>query len=118
MQDRPPKLSRFIADEFVMAYAPRTVSTARVTPAKRGRGGKRLSPNDADEPTPVERRASMIRTQRLKRVFNIDIDKSAGQPICTAEGCREAVGYREVIDEPAMPVTARSELSPPLKIPW
>ena len=37
--------------------------------------------------------------QRLKRVFAIDIDKSAGSPICTAEGSREAVGHRDVPDE-------------------
>ena len=39
--------------------------------------------------------------QRLKRVFaiDIDIDKSAGSPICTAEGSREAVGHRDVPDE-------------------
>ena len=32
-------------------------------------------------------------------VFAIDIDKSAGSPICTAEGRREAVGHRDVPDE-------------------
>jgi hypothetical protein len=37
--------------------------------------------------------------QRLKRVFAIDIDKSAGLPICTTEGRREAVGHRDVPDE-------------------
>ena len=37
--------------------------------------------------------------QRLKRVFRIDIDKSAGQPICTVADCREAVGHRDVPDE-------------------
>ena len=37
--------------------------------------------------------------QRLKRVFNIDIDKSAGKPICTVADCREADGHRDVPDE-------------------
>jgi hypothetical protein len=37
--------------------------------------------------------------QRLKRVFGIDVDKSAGQPICTVADCREAVGHRDVPDE-------------------
>jgi hypothetical protein len=37
--------------------------------------------------------------QRLQRVFAIDLDKSAGLPICTAEGRREAVGHRDVPDE-------------------
>jgi hypothetical protein len=37
--------------------------------------------------------------QRLKRVFNIDIDKSAGQLICTVVDCREAGGHMDVADE-------------------
>lgn len=41
----------------------------------------------------------MTWAQRLRRVFRIDVDKSAGQPIGTAEGCRSAVGYRDVADE-------------------
>jgi hypothetical protein len=41
----------------------------------------------------------MTWAQRLKRVFGIDIDQSAGLPIGTAEGCREAVGYKDVPDE-------------------
>jgi len=41
----------------------------------------------------------MTWAQRLKRVFGIDIDQSAGLPIGTAAGWREAVGYREVPDE-------------------
>ena len=46
-----------------------------------------------------DRQRAMSRAQRLKRVFGIDIDKSAGLPICTTEGRREAVGHREVPDE-------------------
>jgi hypothetical protein len=44
----------------------------QVTPAKRGKV-KRLCPLDEDQ-TPAERRASMTWAQRLKRVFNIDIE--------------------------------------------
>lgn len=41
----------------------------------------------------------MSRTQRLKRVFGMRIDKSARQPICTAASCCEAVRHRDVPDE-------------------
>lgn len=44
----------------------------RVTPAKRGRGVKSI-PN-ADVRSPAERHAAMTWAQRLKRVFNIDIE--------------------------------------------
>jgi len=47
----------------------------------------------ADQPT------GLTWARRLKRVFAIDIDKSAGLPICTAEGRREAVGHRDVPGE-------------------
>ena len=109
---------RFNLIRFHGVFAPNSKHRARVTPAKRGRGGKRLAPGDSDEPTPAERRASMTWAQRLKRVFNIDIDKSAGQPICTAGGYREAVGYREVTDEHVRPAAGQSGLSPASKIPW
>jgi hypothetical protein len=57
---------------------------ALVTPAKRGKGNK---PKATDEPqTPAERRASMSWAQRLKRVFNIDV-----------ETCRECGGAMKII---------------------
>jgi hypothetical protein len=51
-------------------------------------------------------------------LVGIDIDKSAGQPICTAEGCSEAVGYKEVPDEHARPAAVRCESLPVSKIMW
>jgi len=61
-------------------FAPNSQHRAWVTPAKRGKDTKA---NWLDEPqvqTPAERRASMTWAQRLKRVFNIDIE------ICEACG--------------------------------
>ena len=43
-----------------------------VTPAKRGKGAKRIANTDVH--SPAERRVTMFWDQRLKRVFNIDID--------------------------------------------
>ena len=43
-----------------------------VTPAKRGKSAMR--PSDSDVVSPIERHASMTWAQRLKRVFNIDIE--------------------------------------------
>ena len=62
---------------FHGVFAPNSKYRARVTPAKRGRGGQPSA--DLDEPTPAERRAAMTWAQRLKRVFNIDIETC---PIC------------------------------------
>jgi len=43
-----------------------------ITPAKRGKGARRKI--ETDDITPAERHASMTWAQRLKRVFNIDIE--------------------------------------------
>ena len=52
-----------------------------VTPAKRGKGAKRKK--ETDDKTPAERHASMTWAQRLKRVFNIDVETcpSCGGPV-------------------------------------
>ena len=55
-------------------FAPNRAHRARVTPAKRGKGNKASTADAMDVPTPVEPRASMTWAQRLKRVFNIDIE--------------------------------------------
>jgi hypothetical protein len=69
---------------FHGVFAPNSQHRARVTPSKRGKGNKTKA---WDEPqTPAERRASMTWAQRLKRVFNIDID-----------ACRECGGAVKVI---------------------
>ena len=43
-------------------------------PAKRGTGNKARTADAPEDTTPVERRAAMTWAQRLKRVFNIDIE--------------------------------------------
>lgn len=43
-----------------------------ITPAKRGKGAKRKK--ESEDKTPAERHAAMTWAQRLKRVFNIDIE--------------------------------------------
>ena len=55
-----------------------------VTPAKRGKGAKRIA--DTDVHSPAERHVAMSWAQRLKRVFNIDIE------ICGHCGCASNLG--------------------------
>jgi hypothetical protein len=71
---------------FHGVFAPNSKHRASVTPAKRGKGNKPRAVDDPQERTPAERRASMSWAQRLKRVFNIDI-----------ETCRECGGAVKVI---------------------
>jgi hypothetical protein len=44
-----------------------------VTPAKRGKGNQAKASDETQDHSPAERRAAMTWAQRLKRVFNIDI---------------------------------------------
>jgi len=69
---------------FHGVFAPNSRHRALVTPTKRGRGNKAKLADE--QPTATERRASMSWAQRLKRVFNIDI-----------ETCRECGGAVKVI---------------------
>jgi hypothetical protein len=62
---------------FHGVFAPNSKYRARVTPAKRGRGGQQARTADPEEPTLAERRAAMTWAQRLKRVFGIDIETCA-----------------------------------------
>ena len=68
----------------------------RVTPAKRGRGHKRRQPTEESwlDKTPAERHQSMTWMQRLKRVFNIDIE--------TCERCAGQVKIIACIEDPAV----------------
>ncbi len=93
-------------------FAPNSKHRAAVTPAKRGKGTKRPATGDSAEQTPAERRASMSWAQRLERVFGIDVDKSAGQPICTAQAAAERSGTGRCPMKPAGPAAGRSRSSP------
>lgn len=69
---------------FQGVFAPNSKHRALVTPGKPGKGSK--TKVSADTQTPAERRGAMTWAQRLKRVFNIDI-----------ETCRECGGTVKVI---------------------
>jgi len=59
---------------FHGVFAPNSRYRALVTPAKRGRGKKVKAPNEVQDQTSAEKRASMTWAKRLKRVFDIDIE--------------------------------------------
>ena len=79
---------------FHGVFAPNSKHRALVTPAKRGKGNKPKVPDEGQEKTPAERRAAMSWAQRLKRVFNIDIE--------TCSACGGAVKVIACIEDPAV----------------
>jgi hypothetical protein len=80
---------------FHGVFAPNSKHRVHVTPAKRGKGRKETAQNQPwDEKTPAQRHASMTWMQRLKRVFNIDIE--------TCEKCKGPVKIIACIEDPAV----------------
>jgi hypothetical protein len=75
-------------------FAPNSKYRARVTPGKRGRGGRQARTANPEEPTPAERRVAMTWAQRLKRVFGIDIE--------TCAACGGAVRIIACIEDPVV----------------
>jgi len=65
----PPRLN---LTRFHGVFAPNSAWRARITPARRGRGAKPTKPTE--ERTPAEQQATMRWAQRLKRVFQIDVE--------------------------------------------
>ena len=79
---------------FHGVFAPHSKYRAWVTPARRGQGKKGQAAQQQPDQTPAERRASMTWAQRLKRVFNIDIE--------TCSVCAGAVKIIASIEDPAV----------------
>ncbi len=79
---------------FHGVFAPNSKHRIQVTPAKRGKGRKRHTAEEEQCPSPAERRASMTWAQRLKRVFNIDIE--------TCSKCGGAVRVIACIEDPVV----------------
>ncbi len=73
-------------------FAPNSKHRALVTPAKRGKGSNRSETEQ--ERTPGDRRALMRRAQRLKRIFNIDIE--------TCSACGGEVRVIACIEDPVV----------------
>ena len=59
---------------FHGVFAPNSKHRALVTPGKQGKGRKTKVSDDTRDKPPEERRGSMNWAQRLKRVFNIDVE--------------------------------------------
>ena len=81
---------------FHGVFAPNSQHRAAITPSGRGKGGKRARQSDsqADDRTAAERHSAMTWAQRLKRVFQIDIE--------TCEKCQGPVRIIACVEDPAV----------------
>jgi hypothetical protein len=79
---------------FHGVFAPNSKHRVQVTPARRGKGSQPKAPDEAQDRTPAERRAAMTWAQRLKRVFNIDVE--------TCRACGGGVKVIACIEDPVV----------------
>ena len=79
---------------FHGVFAPNSTHRSQVTPARRGRGNQPKATGKEQQTTPTERHVAMSWAQRLKRVFNIDID--------TCSACGGAVKVIACIQDSAV----------------
>ena len=79
---------------FHGVFAPNSQHRIQVTPAKRGKGKKTHATDEPSDQTATERYAAMTWAQRLKRVFNIDIE--------TCPECGGAVKIIACIEDPVV----------------
>jgi hypothetical protein len=77
---------------FHGVFAPNSKHRALVTKAARGKGAKRKLSDEEQEKTPAQRRAAMTWSQRLKRIFGIDIE--------TCPACGGALRIIACIEDP------------------
>ena len=79
---------------FHCVFAPNSKHRAAITPSGRGKGSKsKQAVTHHDDKAPAERHAAMTWAQRLKRVFQIDIE--------TCEKCQGPVRIIACIEDPA-----------------
>ena len=86
---------------FHGVFAPNSKHRALVTPAKRGKGSLKVA-EDKDEKTPAHRHVAMTWAQRLKRVFNIDVE--------TCRVCGSAAKVIACIEDPVVIKTILTHL--------
>ena len=79
---------------FHGVFAPNSKHRALITPAKRGKGNNSKVTDDTQDQTCTEQHLSMTWAQRLKRVFNIDIE--------TCTECGGAVRIIACIEDPVV----------------
>ena len=100
---------------FQGVLAPNSPHRIPVTPAKRGKGRKRPTADEPPCPSPPERRAAMTWAQRLKRVFNIDIE--------TCPKCGGALKIIACIQDPVVidkilsPLDTKAASTDPVVVP-
>ena len=84
---------------FHGVFAPNSMHRALIRPAGRGKGKKKVG-KEGDDLSVSERHAAMNWAQRLKRVFNIDIEicEKCQGPVKVIACVEDPVAIRQILD--------------------
>ena len=104
---------------FHGVFAPNSKHRVLITPAKRGKGKKVNTTDDSRDRTPAERRASMTWAQRLKRVFDIDVETcdQCGGAVKVIACIEDAVVIKKILDHLDKTATTEQEPLPQSRAP-
>ena len=99
---------------FHGVFAPNSKHRALITPAGRGKGSRKAA-EDSDDRSFAERHMAMSWAQRLKRVFNIDIEicEQCQGPVKVIACVEDPVAIRQILDHLAATEAAKQALQPP-----
>ncbi len=101
---------------FHGVFAPNSKHRALITPAGRGKGRKTTTTNETHR-TPAEQHTAMTWAQRLKRVFNIDIEtcQACGGPMKIIACIEDPIVIRKILDhlDRTEPITGINSLPEP-----
>jgi hypothetical protein len=98
---------------FHGVFAPNSKLRALITPAGRGKGRK--AAEDSDDRSFAERHMAMSWAQRLKRVFNIDLEicEQCQGPVKVIACVEDPVAIRQILDHLAATEASKQALQPP-----
>jgi hypothetical protein len=88
-----------------------------VTPSKRGKGRKTKAASDKQDQTPAERHAAMTWAQRLKRVFDIDIEtcSECGGDVKIIPSIEDPLVIRKILAKRAVPTSGAAQFLSPCR---
>ena len=104
---------------FHGVFAPNSKHRALITPAGRGKGSKQTN-KEGDDRSFTERHAAMTWAQRLKRVFNIDIEtcEKCQGPVRIIACVEDPVVIKQILDHLALKETSAEQATlPPGRAP-
>ena len=104
---------------FHGVFAPNSKHRALVTPGKQAKGSKTKVSDDTRDKSPEERRGSMNWAQRLKRVFDIDVEicDQCGGSVKVIASIKDPLVTKKILDHLDKTATSEQKRLPQSRAP-